>query len=92
MSCSHGGQALREAKNAGAQGDPFDVVILDIRTPGLNSVEMAKNIRTVDPNVPIVFVSGYSDISEAKFRLQIPRMSLYRSLSISASWRQTLRT
>jgi len=79
VQCSQGEQALSAAEDADAEGNSFDVVFLDIRMPpGLNGVEVAKTIRTIDPDVPIVFVSAYSDVSEEELRRQVQPSSRIR--------------
>jgi len=35
------------------------LVILDVVMPHCGGVEAAKNIRKINPNVPVIFVSGY---------------------------------
>ena len=62
--CSQGADAIILAKEAANDGHPFDVVILDVRMPpGIDGVETGSQIRELDDDVEIVFVSGYSDIS-----------------------------
>ena len=82
VSCIQGEQALSAARDAFTRENRFDVVILDIRMPpGLNGVEVAKVIRTLDPLVPIVFVSGWSDVSEDEIRREVPppsRVHIYK--------------
>lgn len=73
VACSQGDEAVTEAMTAIDDDKPFDVVILDVRMPpGINGVEAAKRIRERDPEVPLVFVSGYSDISGDELKRQIP--------------------
>ena len=41
----------------------FDLVMLDmIMPPGIDGVETGSRIRQLDPDVEIVFVTGYSDV------------------------------
>ncbi len=55
------------------QGEPFDVVILDVRMPpGIDGVEAGSQIRKNDPDVEIVFVTGYSDIPLAELQRRVP--------------------
>jgi CheY-like chemotaxis protein len=57
-----------------AQEEKFDLIIADIRMPGMDGVEMIKKIRTDlhgqdRPDVPVVFITGYSEgdaVQEAK--------------------------
>ena len=36
-----------------------DIVITDIRMPNMNGNEMIEKIRELDPNIPIIIVSGH---------------------------------
>jgi DNA-binding LytR/AlgR family response regulator len=40
---------------------PFDLFILDIQMGNMNGMELAKRIRTIDTNIPILFLTGISD-------------------------------
>ena len=62
--------AAREAAN---DGHPFDVVILDVRMPpGIDGVEAGSQIRELDPDVEIVFVTGFSDIPREELERRVP--------------------
>lgn len=82
VSCSQGEEAINAARDASMEGKPFDVVILDIRMPpGITGVEAAERIRRFDQEVPIVFVSGYSDVSDDELKRRVPppsRMRFYK--------------
>lgn len=71
--CSQGAKAITLAKEAANDGDPFDVVILDVRMPpGIDGVETGSQIRELDSDVDIVFVSGYSDIPLHELQRRVP--------------------
>jgi len=71
--CQQGDEAITLTREAVEAGTPFDVVVLDIRMPpGLSGVEAAKQIRTVDESVPILFVSGYSDFELDDLKKAVP--------------------
>jgi CheY-like chemotaxis protein len=73
VACAQGEDAIALASQAANDGDPFDVVILDVRMPpGIDGVEAGSQIRMLDPDVQIVFVSGYSDISIEELRRRVP--------------------
>ena len=38
-----------------------DIVITDINMPKMNGLDMAKNIKSISPNTPIIVTSAYSD-------------------------------
>ena len=47
---------------AGAgDGHGFDCVILDIRLPGLNGLELREQMRTAGRRLPLVFITGDGD-------------------------------
>ena len=73
VACSQGGDAISLAKQAAEGGEPFDVVILDVRMPpGIDGVEAGSKIRELDPDVPIVFVTGFSDVPLEELRRRVP--------------------
>lgn len=76
VECSQGDEALAAAEAAIAAELPFDVVVLDVRMPpGMNGVDVGERIRRADPEVPIVFVSGYSDVCEQDLARRVPPAS-----------------
>lgn len=48
--------ALRELASAS-----FAVLVTDIRMPGMHGVALAERARAVDPDIGVVFISGYDD-------------------------------
>ena len=52
-------EALAElTKNA----EGFDVVFSDVVMPGTNGIDLAKAIRRLHPDLPVVLTSGYSHV------------------------------
>lgn len=43
------------------QPDSFDLLVTDVRMPGMSGVELATRVREREPALPVVFVSGFSD-------------------------------
>lgn len=37
----------------------FDVIVTDVRMPGMNGIDFAKAVRAVNPDLPIVFMTGF---------------------------------
>jgi CheY-like chemotaxis protein len=73
VACSQGDDAIKCATEAARDGKPFDVVILDVRMPpGIDGVEAGSQIRKLDPNIEIVFVTGFSDIERDELERRVP--------------------
>ena len=41
---------------------PIDAVVLDYKMPGMNGDRVARQMRRVKPDVPILLLSGYSEL------------------------------
>lgn len=73
IACNQGDDAIKVAEAARNEGEPFDVVILDVRMPpGIDGVEAGSRIRKLDPDVEIVFVTGFSDIPFEELQRRVP--------------------
>ena len=73
VACSQGRDAISLATEAANDGHPFDVVILDVRMPpGIDGVQAGSKIRELDPDVEIVFVTGFSDIPLDELERRVP--------------------
>ena len=73
VACNQGDDAIRVAEAARADGKPFDVVILDVRMPpGIDGDEAGSRIRKLDPDVEIVFVTGFSDVPFEELQRRVP--------------------
>ncbi len=63
------GYAVKQAANGPAalldfeEDSGFDILILDFAMPGMNGAEVARAARKRRPNVPIIFVTGYADLT-----------------------------
>ena len=73
VACNQGEDAIKVAEAAREGGEPFDVVILDVRMPpGIDGVEAGSQIRKSDPDVEIVFVTGFSDVPFEELQRRVP--------------------
>lgn len=50
-----GQEAMRILDN-----EAFDVIVLDVRMPGLSGLEILKRIRTQKPEIPVILLTGHS--------------------------------
>jgi PAS domain S-box-containing protein len=48
------------------RGSDIDVVITDMVMPEIGGRELARRIRNMDPHLPIIFMSGYTDDEELR--------------------------
>jgi CheY-like chemotaxis protein len=44
----------------------FDLALLDYRMPFLSGSQLAKEIKSLAPHIPIVLISGYSDLAASE--------------------------
>jgi CheY-like chemotaxis protein len=44
-----------------AKGQPVDLVVTDIMLPDVNGFQLAEQIFTAQPDVPVIFMSGYPE-------------------------------
>jgi len=47
------------------QIENFDLVISDVKMPGMSGIEVLKAIRVLQPQVPIIMITGYSTVDTA---------------------------
>jgi len=45
------------------KADLYDIVFLDIRMPGINGLDTAKELRGIDPNVVLIFVTDFAQFA-----------------------------
>ena len=71
--CQQGEEVIRAVGTACEEGRPFAVAFLDVRMPpGLDGVEVARQIRALDPQIHIVVVTGFSDLHPIEIARQVP--------------------
>jgi DNA-binding NtrC family response regulator len=54
--------------------EPFDVVLLDIRMPGMNGLETLAAIKQINPEVEVIILTGHASMDAA---LEIIRLGGY---------------
>ncbi|GAB4242614.1 MAG: hypothetical protein Kow00129_01250 [Thermoleophilia bacterium] len=64
-----GPQAEKEFLRAdGGEGEGVDLLLSDLVMPGMSGTELARRLRTYNPRLPIVFMSGYPRTDEGPQR------------------------
>lgn len=53
-----------------------DIVITDIEMGGKNGFELVDDIRCIDPEIKVIFMSGYSDKLENRRQSEVDRCSI----------------
>ncbi len=47
------------------QKDNFQVVVTDLKMPGMHGIEVLKAIRVLQPDVPVIIITGYATVDSA---------------------------
>jgi signal transduction histidine kinase len=69
---AQGADAIEAVRATMEANKPFGVVFLDMRMPpGIDGAQTAKAIRTLDPFVNIVLVTGYSDVDVSEIAADV---------------------
>lgn len=72
VTAENGSEALEEVRNAA-----FDLMITDLRMPGMGGVALTKAIRTLSPRTIVVWITAYrSQETDAEAQ----RLGVYRCL------------
>jgi FixJ family two-component response regulator len=43
----------------------YDVLITDVKMPQMNGIELQKNVKEIDENLPVIIITGYGDVPMA---------------------------
>ena len=58
--CSSGFQAIEIL-----QKQEFDLIITDLKMPGMSGMEVLRSVRTLQPDTPVILITGYASIDTA---------------------------
>jgi signal transduction histidine kinase len=58
----NGTKGLDEIK---AHSDRIDVILLDLMMPGMSGMEVLDHVRTIDPNLLVIVITGYATVESA---------------------------
>jgi FixJ family two-component response regulator len=54
--------SAREFLGTNADAEQATCLVLDVRMPGLTGIDLQRELRTMNRNLPIVFITGHGDI------------------------------
>ena len=60
-----GSVALASFKRAGSEERP-NLIITDVRMPGINGFELLKQVKNISPQTPIIVMTAYTDLDTTK--------------------------
>jgi two-component system cell cycle sensor histidine kinase/response regulator CckA len=67
--CSDGEEGLAQVE----AGEEFDLIVSDVVMPGMDGPTMARAIRELRPEIPVLFMSGYAE-EHLRQEIDIPNM------------------
>ncbi len=47
------------------QHDQYDAALLDIKMPGMDGMELQEKLREIDPDMPLIIMTGYASVETA---------------------------
>jgi len=59
------------------EAEPFDLVVTDLSMPEMSGVELTREIRRLDPNVPVIWVTAHAHYRD---RLEEPDLNVHTFL------------
>lgn len=62
--CQNAEEALEIMRTA-----PCEVAFIDIQMPGMNGIELAKNLKLIHPRLNIIFATGYDEYMDTAFKM-----------------------
>jgi DNA-binding NtrC family response regulator len=65
--CGHSVVLARDAAEAMqvVATEPLDLVLCDVRMPGISGLELIRQVRDVDPDLPCIVVTGYGSAEQS---------------------------
>ena len=69
-------QSKQAAKRLAAE--PFDLMITDIRMPGMNGVDLLRSARGHDPHLPVLMLTAFPDVETAVESMKLGALDYIR--------------
>jgi len=64
-----------------------DVALIDLRLPGLGGMDLLRQLRSVDEELPVIMLTGHGSVPEAVEAIRLGAYDLVAIWSASPSWR-----
>ena len=78
-------EALRKITDEG-----YDAVMTDVAMPDMNGFQLAKRIRAIKPGLPVICVTGYTDLVEDRGYCDIMLQKPYGTATIERTLAKVL--
>ena len=82
---SNASEALRKITDEG-----YDAVMTDVAMPDMNGFQLAKRIRAIRPGLPVICVTGYTDLVEDRGYCDIMLQKPYGTATIERTLAKVL--
>jgi CheY-like chemotaxis protein len=70
--------------------DGIDAVLTDVMMPGMNGFQLAQRIRAVKPDMPVICVTGYSNVIDDRRSCDIVLQKPYHTATIERTLAKVL--
>ncbi len=77
VEAKNGDLAVAEVQEAAGRNEPFALVFLDMKMPGMDGAETAQALWKIDPALKIVIVTAFSDVSPDEIVEAVNREDLF---------------
>lgn len=61
-----GEEALEFLKNAESSGEPVDIVVMDVKMPGMDGIQTLREVKKICPRVEVIMLTGHASLEVAR--------------------------
>lgn len=61
-----GEEALEFLKNAEASNEPVDIVVMDVKMPGMDGIQALREVKKICPGVEVIMLTGHACLEVAR--------------------------
>ncbi len=61
-----GEEALEFLKNAESAGEPVDIVVMDVKMPGMDGIQTLREVKKICPRVEVIMLTGHASLEVAR--------------------------